>query len=131
MAMYQLAEGHDNAAGFVPMSTIFIEAQRLAHITSLGSHQPARFIEGLDGISRPDGGDVFTWTFEWMSAAEVAYIKTTFLNGEYSGYVTVETLNSDGDWIEQNAILTLPFSYTLRGVYYGNVVFSFKDGVTI
>lgn len=128
---YQLADGHNNTAGFVSMLDIVVDEQRLARITSLGSHQPARFIKGLDGISRPDGGDVFTWTFEWMSPEEVAYIKTTFLNGGYSGYVTVETLTSERVWVEQNAILTLPFSYSLRGEFYGPVVFTFEDGVTI
>lgn len=123
--VYQLAEGYNNAVGFVEMIDIVVDSRRLAHITSLGSYQAAREIEGLDGIVIDDGYDTFTWTFEFMRPSEVEYIQTTFLNDARSGPVTVETRNNFGDFIERNAILTLPKSYSLRGEYYGPVVFNF------
>jgi hypothetical protein len=122
---YSLAEGFDNAAGFVEIIDIFVDARRLAHITSLGSYQAAREIVGLDGITRDDGYDTFQWSFEWMSPAEVEYLQTTFLDGARSGPVTVETRDNYGDFVERNAILTMPKSYTLRGIYYGDVVLTF------
>ncbi len=125
MPSYQLAEGHDNTAGFVEMRNVIAGGERLAYITSLGTYQAAREIVGLDGIVRDDGDDTFEWTFAWMSPEQLAYIQTNFLNGARSGPVTVETLTNAGDWVEVNAILTLPRTLSLNGEYFGPVIFTF------
>jgi hypothetical protein len=129
---YSLAPGFDNEAGFVEMIDILVDARRLAHITSLGTYQTAREIDTLDGDVHDDGFITFTWTFEWLRPEEVAYMKTTFLSGERNGKVTVETRNEEGDFVQLNARLRLPKTYTLRGDNtYGPVVFTFNDGEEI
>ena len=131
MAVYKLAPGFDNAAGFVEMANIVVDARRLAHITSLGTYETARELETLDGGVIDDGFDTFTWTFEFMLPAEVEYIRDTFLSGERSGNVTVETRDNEDNWVQVNAKLRLPKTYSLRGVYYGPVIFTFTDGELI
>ena len=121
---YSLGEGF-NAVTLTEIAMLLVDGRRFAHITSLGTYQAARELVGLDGITRDDGDNTFEWSFEWMRPAELEYIQTNFLDGARSGPVTVETRDNFGDWIEVNAILTLPKALTLRGEYYGPVTFTF------
>lgn len=127
---YSLGAGY-NAAVLTVIATITVTGQRLAYITSLGTFQASREFIGLDQITQDDGDDTFTWTFEYMRPEETSYIKTTFLAGARSGRVTVETLNNNRVWVQENAILTLPPIYPLRGKYYGPVIFTFRGGVLL
>jgi hypothetical protein len=123
---YSLAEGFD-ALSLTEIATILVDGEHFAYITSLGTYQSERENVMLDGSVFDDGDDTFTWEFEFMRPSEVEHIQTTFLNGARSGQVTAETRDNYGDWVEVNAILTLPKSYTLRGEYYGNVIFTFTS----
>ena len=129
---YQLAAGHNNAAGLVVLQNILVSGKILgSRLSSIGSFVTGREIEYLDGTIQDDGFDAWEWTFNGLTIAEYAYFKTTFLAGARSGKVTAQTRLNEGAFVVRNATLTLPRSPRLVGEKYGDVVLSFTRGAAL
>lgn len=125
---YGLVAGWNNTP--VALSVIIDGLPTHSHASSLGTFRAAREFVGLDEITYDDGTDSWDWTFVALLPSEIEIIETDVLNGARSGPVTVETRNRYNAWVERNAILTLPASFSRPdGSWkYGPVVFTFTGG---
>lgn len=128
---YALAEGHNNVAGLIPVYELINGEPTHTHANSLGTFRAATEFIGLDEIAQDMGGDVWDWTFAALLFSEIEIIETDILNGARSGPVTVETKGRYGQWVQRNAILTLPQSLPRQGIKIGGLVFGFRDGQVI
>lgn len=125
---YQLAEGHDNIAGYEIIEGVDVSNEPIYHASSLGTFATGREIVTLDSVVHDDGFDQFEWTFAAMTPAQFKYIKDTFLDGARSGLVTVRTKTNDDVWVDRNATLTLPRLPSRTLEKYSDVVLSFTFG---
>lgn len=127
LTVYALAEGHNNTAGYVPV-TDFLSV----HVTELGTFEWGLERVYLDDSIEDSGTGSFDWQFTGgLTAADIAYIETTFLNDQRAGPVTVSTKLNNGTWVDVNATLALPRTYSLQGVRYGSPVLRFTGGELI
>lgn len=127
---YQIAPGHNNVAGLIPVDELINGEAPDSHVDSLGTFQAAREFVALDEITYDDGPDIWEWEFVSLWPAEVKEIEDTILNGARSGAVTVETKDRRGDFVQRNATLTLPsrIPRSKSSPKFGPVVFTFTGG---
>lgn len=128
---YALAPGHNNVAGLVLVRELIDGEPTHTYPNGLGTFRAATEFIGLNRIAQDMGDDVWEWTFAALLFSEIEVIETDILDGERSGPVTVETKGRYGQWIQRNAILTLPQALPRQGVKIGGIVFDFKGGTVI
>lgn len=126
--IYQLAEGYNNAAGYVEIEGVEVAGEDIHHVSSVGTFGTARETTVIDGTVFDDGFDTWEWVIAGVSIDQYAYFSTTFLDGQRSGPVTVRTKMNDGTWVDRNATMTLPRRPSLQGFKYGGFVLSFTMG---
>ncbi len=125
---YKLAPGWNNVAGLIDLRVIVSGLPLKSHATGLGTFRAGREIEGLDGITRDDGDDAWEWAFAVLLTSDIATIEDDILDGARSGPCTAETTNRYGAFVQRNAVLTLPQTFTQRGGKYADVIFKFIKG---
>lgn len=109
---YQLAVGHNNAAGLTNVETT---------IPSYQTHQTffprgrGMFDDGIlrvrsDGLLYTAGFASFVWEVDVLEYAQWAYLQTTYTTGgnTYSGQVTARTRLIGGTYANYNATMILP-----------------------
>lgn len=105
---YQLAAGHNNAAGLVNVENMTSGGYTLHAPTGLGTYSPGEEVVRGDGSITYDGQASVIWEFDLLEPTLLEYLSTTFCAGGYTGLVTVRTRTRSTGYANYNARMIVP-----------------------
>ncbi len=108
---YQLAVGHNNAAGLVSIEGVLptTDTRPFVAPTIRAGFTQGQMIVRADGTCTFVGFPTLIWTFSWLTFAQREYLRNTYCAGGWTGQVTVRTrLTAGGSYSNYNATMVLP-----------------------
>jgi len=107
---YQIASGHNNAAGLVDITSITPSgSSAFTAPQAYGSYRPGVQRVRADGAVYETGFAEAVWAFGVLFGAQYDYLYTTFAADATNGNaVTIATRNRNGDFANFNARIILP-----------------------
>lgn len=127
---YQIATGHNNAAGLTLVTAItgsgltaFVDVQGVGQAT-LGEK-----VVTVGGRTKRNGFSSTNWISGYLTVAQLAYLRTTY--GEQSasgGLVTIKTTLDNVTFSNYNAVLDLPDPATLEYGIYNDATLGYNGG---
>ena len=120
---YQIAAGHNNAAGLANVETLTDAGGNLFKPPSaLGTYQAGEVVPTLSGSIAVVGSAFVVWNWT-MLTTQYAYLKTTYCAGGYTGLVTIRTATEQyAVYANYNARLILPQVGELQRISIGYIV---------
>jgi hypothetical protein len=106
---YKIAAGHNNAGSLVNIESITPSGDR--HFfppEGFNNFNPGQANIRGDGLIGRSGSPSCFWVFSAMTRKQVAYLRTTYCNGGYSGFVTIATRPDTIAYANYNAVMILP-----------------------
>lgn len=73
-----------------------------------------------DGLYSFNGKDAVPWYFPVMTRKQLAYARSTWCNGGWSGYVTIYSTAGDETYARYNADLLISFYSVMDGKFFAN-----------
>lgn len=120
---YQLAAGHDNAAGLATLEGTLPSGETVPFVYPrvVGGYDPGVFKIRTSGERYTAGFDTVVWLFGAITWRHFRYLQETYCGDGYSGLVTVRTrLDDPATYANYNATMLLekPSSTQIRvGVF--------------
>lgn len=107
---YQIAAGHDNAAGLVNIEAITPSGDKTFYPPAgVGTYNPGEFRIRGDVSLYIAGEASCEWVFSSLTRAQVRYLMTTYCASSYSGKVTIRTKTDNiNTYANYNAVMVLP-----------------------
>ncbi len=119
---YRIAAGHNVALGSLSnIETIkptndkyFFSPQ------AIGNYDPGQPNVRGDGLYSFSGQPSVDWFFAAATRKQLAYARTTWANGGWSGYVTIYTTTGDETYARYNAQMLISLYNVMDGKYFAN-----------
>lgn len=106
---YQIAAGHNNAAGLVNIGAITPSSGiPFPEPVARPNYTPGNHKIRLDGLDYVTGYAAHTWLMPFLDWRHYAYLQTTYCAGGYSGLVTIRTRYMSVAYANYNATLRIP-----------------------
>lgn len=125
---YKIASGYNVAAGslvniesITPTSDVAFVAPQV-----LGTFDPGKYIIRGDGTLYLTGFPTQQWLFSALTRLQLAYLRTTYCSGGWSGLVTINTRLGDTPYVRYNAVMILPKPSESEGRLYAYKNYSVK-----
>lgn len=120
---YRIAAGHDVALGsLVNIETIKPSTDHYSFYgpKAIGSYDPGQPNVRGDGLYSFSGFPSVAWIFDVMTRTQLAYARTTWCNGGWSGYVTIYTTTGGTTYARYNANLLISLPNQFDGAFFAN-----------
>lgn len=131
---YQIAAGHNNAAGLVKIGLI-VPSSNIAFTEPVArpNWNPGIQRIRLDTISYSAGYRSQVWSMGFLTYAQYDYLLSTYCGGGQSGKVTVRTRYRTTSYANYNATLSVPIPDELQnnGQGYQQVPLTLKKLIAI
>lgn len=120
---YRIAAGHNIAlVSLARISTIKPtgDTNYFYNPVAIGNFDPGNPNVRGDGLLSFNGFPSVAWLFPVMTRLQLAYARTTWCNGGWSGFVTIYSTNGDTTYARYNANLLLSLPNQFDGSFYAN-----------
>lgn len=106
---YKIAAGYNNTGSLANIESIVPSGDRAFFPPEgFNNFNPGQANVRGDGLTTRNGFPYCFWVFSAMTRKQVAYLRTTYCGGGYSGLVTIATRPDTIAYVNYNAVITLP-----------------------
>ena len=120
LQQYKIASGYNVASGsLVNVETIVPSGdQPFFSPRASGLYDPGTERDRGDGTILYVGFAWLYWEFQVMTRAQLAYLRTTYCGGDWSGKVTINTTLGGTTYSRMNAVMKLPKPVDSDGAFF-------------